>query len=177
MNHLHALQNEATQWTHLMTYCAGRLHPRFPINLHREGFTGSVSGKNTGQLNFVKMYITAILSGTRKPGVRLPGSDKFISEYNFKTLLIFDLMIKANQILQGCQQKRRQTRDDGDFIGRLERWTLTWWSRRNTAPGVFQRSSARCRSDPSPWRLPAPPPPGAGRTSLKHTETSLKHAA
>ena len=38
-------------------------------------------------------------------------------------------------------------------------------------PGVFQRSSARCRSDPSPWLLPAPPPPGAGQTSLKHTET------
>lgn len=87
-----------------MTYCAGRLHPRFPINLHREGFTGSVSGKNTGQLNFVKMYITAILSGTRKPGVRLTGSDKFISEY----------FVSVGQF---------------SFKQTKHCWFLTWWSK------------------------------------------------
>lgn len=48
---------------------------------------------------------------------------------------------------------------------------LTWWLRRSTVPGVVRRSSVRCRSAPSPWLLPAPPPPAAGQTSLKHTHT------
>lgn len=99
-------------WSHVNTHSAGSLHPRFPINLHRKGFTGSVSGKNTDYA--LTWHLDATI----------------------------------------CSK-------DATSSG-----TQTWWSQRSTVPGVFQRSSGRCRSDPSPWLLPAPPPPGAGQTGL-----------
>lgn len=53
----------------------------------------------------------------------------------------------------------------------------TWWSLRSTVPGVFQLSSGRCRSDPSPWLLPVPQPPAGGQKRLKQTNQHVwKHA-
>ena len=41
----------------LITHSAGSLHPRLPVDLHGEGFTGSVRGENMKQVNFVNILI------------------------------------------------------------------------------------------------------------------------
>lgn len=56
----------------------------------------------------------------------------------------------------------------------VSRQTLTWWWQRSTGPGVSRRSSGPCRSDPSPWPLPGPPPLVVGLTRLSDQKRNRK---